>query len=74
MPNNKKFFTPSKTLDFINLQKSHGLPKLHNRYIKINLQLFDDLSYKQIMTKKNLFTYPAERYLNVVKKGYKYCN
>jgi len=27
-----------------------------------------------IMTKKTLFTYPTERYLNVVKRGYKDCN
>ena len=27
-----------------------------------------------IMTKKTPFTYPTERYLNVVKKGYKDCN
>ena len=26
------------------------------------------------MTKKTLFTYPTERYLNVVKRGYKDCN
>ena len=26
------------------------------------------------MTKKTLFTYPTERYLNVVKKGYKDCD
>ena len=26
------------------------------------------------MIKKTLFTYPTERYLNVVKKGYKDCN
>jgi hypothetical protein len=26
------------------------------------------------MTKKTLFAYPAERYLNVVKRGYKDCN
>ena len=26
------------------------------------------------MTKKTLFAYPSERYLNVVKKGYKDCN
>ena len=26
------------------------------------------------MTKKTLFAYPTERYLNVVKKGYKDCN
>ena len=26
------------------------------------------------MTKKSLFTYPTERYLNVVKRGYKDCN
>jgi len=26
------------------------------------------------MTKKTLFTFPTERYLNVVKKGYKDCN
>ena len=25
------------------------------------------------MTKKTLFTYPTERYLNIVKKGYKDC-
>jgi len=27
-----------------------------------------------IMTKKTLFAYPTERYLNVVKRGYKDCN
>ncbi|MDB9699477.1 gamma-glutamylcyclotransferase [Candidatus Pelagibacter sp.] len=27
-----------------------------------------------IMTKKTLFTYPTERYLNVIKKGYKDCH
>ena len=26
------------------------------------------------MTKKTLFAYPTERYLNVVKRGYKDCN
>ena len=26
------------------------------------------------MTKKTLFTYPTERYLNIVKRGYKDCN
>jgi gamma-glutamylcyclotransferase (GGCT)/AIG2-like uncharacterized protein YtfP len=26
------------------------------------------------MTKKTLFTYPTQRYLNVVKRGYKDCN
>ena len=26
------------------------------------------------MTKKSLFAYPTERYLNTVKKGYKDCN
>ena len=26
------------------------------------------------MTKKTLFTYPTDRYLNVVKRGYKDCN
>ena len=26
------------------------------------------------MTKKTLFTYPTERYLNVIKRGYKDCN
>ena len=26
------------------------------------------------MAKKTLFTFPTERYLNVVKKGYKDCN
>jgi gamma-glutamylcyclotransferase (GGCT)/AIG2-like uncharacterized protein YtfP len=26
------------------------------------------------MTKKTLFSYPTERYLNIVKKGYKDCN
>ena len=26
------------------------------------------------MVKKTLFTYPTERYLNIVKKGYKDCN
>ena len=25
------------------------------------------------MTKKTLFTFPTERYLNIVKKGYKDC-
>ena len=25
------------------------------------------------MTKKTLFTYPTERYLNVIKRGYKDC-
>ena len=27
-----------------------------------------------IMTKKTLFRYPTERYLNIIKKGYKDCN
>ena len=26
------------------------------------------------MTKKTIFTYPSERYLNIIKKGYKDCN
>ena len=26
------------------------------------------------MTKKTLFAYPTDRYLNVVKRGYKDCN
>ena len=26
------------------------------------------------MTKKTVFTYPSERYLNIIKKGYKDCN
>ena len=26
------------------------------------------------MTKKSIFKYPTERYLNIVKKGYKDCN
>ena len=26
------------------------------------------------MTKKTNFTYPSERYLNIIKKGYKDCN
>ena len=26
------------------------------------------------MTKKTIFTYPTERYLNIVKRGYKDCN
>ena len=27
-----------------------------------------------IMVKKTLFTYPSERYLNIIKRGYKDCN
>ena len=27
-----------------------------------------------VMTKKTLFAYPTERYLNVIKRGYKDCN
>jgi len=26
------------------------------------------------MTKKNLFTYPSDRYLNIIKRGYKDCD
>ena len=26
------------------------------------------------MTKKTLFAYPTERYLNIIKRGYKDCN
>jgi len=26
------------------------------------------------MTKKTVFTFPSERYLNIIKKGYKDCN
>jgi hypothetical protein len=26
-----------------------------------------------VMVKKTLFTYPTERYLNIIKKGYKDC-
>ena len=26
------------------------------------------------MTKKTIFTFPSERYLNIIKKGYKDCN
>ena len=27
-----------------------------------------------VMTKKTLFTYPTERYLNIIKRGYNDCN
>ena len=43
-------------------------------YKKYYFTYYDKKVMTYTMTKKTLFTYPTERYLNVVKRGYKDCN
>ena len=42
-------------------------------YKKYYFTYYDKEVMTYIMTKKTHFTYPTERYLNVIKKGYKDC-
>ena len=43
-------------------------------YKKYYFTYYDKKVMTYTMTKKTLFAYPTERYLNVVKRGYKDCN
>ena len=43
-------------------------------YKKYYFTYYDKKVMTYIMTKKTLFAYPTERYLNIVKRGYKDCN
>ena len=46
-------------------------PVLYNKYY---FNYYGKKVMTYTMTKKTLFAYPTERYLNVVKRGYKDCN
>ena len=46
-------------------------PTLYNKYY---FTYYGKKVMTYTMTKKTLFTYPTDRYLNVVKRGYKDCN
>jgi len=46
-------------------------PKLYKKYY---FSYYGKRVMTYIMTKKTLFTFPTERYLNVIKRGYKDCN
>jgi len=43
-------------------------------YKKYYFTYYDKKVMTYTMTKKTLFAYPTERYLNVIKRGYKDCN
>ena len=46
-------------------------PSLYKKYY---FKYYGKKVMTYIMIKKTLFTYPTERYLNIVKKGYKDCD
>jgi gamma-glutamylcyclotransferase (GGCT)/AIG2-like uncharacterized protein YtfP len=46
-------------------------PKLYKKYY---FSYYGKRVMTYIMTKKTLFTFPTERYLNIIKRGYKDCN
>ena len=48
-----------------------GYPTLYKKYY---FTYYGKKVMTYTMTKKTLFAYPTERYLNVVKRGYKDCN
>ena len=43
-------------------------------YKKMYFKYYNNIVMTYIMPKKTIFRYPTERYLNVVKQGYKDCN
>ena len=43
-------------------------------YKKIYFTYYGKRVMTYTMTKKTLFTYPSERYLNIIKRGYKDCD
>tara|TARA_B110000263_G_scaffold129379_1_gene112467 strand:+ start:272 stop:673 length:402 start_codon:yes stop_codon:yes gene_type:complete len=46
-------------------------PKLYKKYY---FYYYNKKVMTYVMTKKTLFRYPTERYLNTIKRGYKDCN
>ena len=57
--------------DEIKLDVYEDYPILYKKYYFI---YYGKKVMTYTMTKKTLFAYPTERYLNVVKRGYKDCN
>ena len=45
-----------------------------NLYKKYYFDYYGKKVMTYTMTKKTIFTFPSERYLNIIKKGYKDCN
>tara|TARA_B100000787_G_C16193319_1_gene298959 strand:- start:2276 stop:2671 length:396 start_codon:yes stop_codon:yes gene_type:complete len=43
-------------------------------YKKYHFTYYGKKVMTYVMTKKTLFTYPTERYLNIIKRGYNDCN
>ena len=43
-------------------------------YKKYYFKYYEKKIMTYTMTKKTLFTFPSERYLNIIKRGYKDCN
>ena len=58
-------------IDEKKLDKYEDYPIVYKKYY---FTYYEEKVMTYIMTKKTLFTYPTERYLNIIKRGYKDCN
>ena len=72
----KNFIVPGALFEISNndekkLDVYEDYPTLYKKYY---FTYYGKKVMTYTMTKKTLFTYPTERYLNVVKRGYKDCN